>query len=147
MANIRLPVDITPITNGLKGISEALGQIRDSVALLPEVAVTLEEIRKGVALMGDEVHSMRKGVDELSGEVKGMRSAVEPLVAHLDHVADRVDALEPRLEDMSLAIHPLRRAGEKLRRRERNGEPVGDLDAAEGAPGEDITPAEGRSPE
>jgi hypothetical protein len=70
---------------------------------------------------------MRTGVDDLRVEVKGMRGSVEPMVAHLDIVAARVKALEPRLEEMSLAIHPLRRATGRLTRR-RNGEPEADLD-------------------
>ena len=60
--------------------------------------------------MAEEVHLMRTGVDELGVEVKGMRAAVDPMVEHLDVVAVKVAALEPRLEDLSLAIHPMRRA-------------------------------------
>lgn len=124
---MRLPVDLPPITSGLRSISETMGTIRDSVALLPRVAETLDEIREGVKIMGDEVHRMRTGVDELQGEVKGMRRAVDPLVEHLDIVAARVEELEPRLEDLSLAIHPLRRATGRLgRRRTANGEADGD---------------------
>ena len=55
------------------------------------------------------------------------------MVAHLDVVAARVEALEPRLEDLSLAIHPLRRATGRLgRRRAANGE-LPDEEAAEEA--------------
>ena len=123
--NVKLPLDLTPITEGLRSISETMRAIRDSVALLPQVAETLSEIHEGVRFMGDEVHTMRKGVDELGVEVKGMRAAVDPMVDHLDLVAARIEGLEPRLEDLSLAIHPLRRATGKLgRRRAANGEPV-----------------------
>ncbi len=107
----------------LRSILEAMGEIRDSLALLPRVADTLAEIQEGVRFMADEVHTMRKGVDDMGVEVKGMRTAVDPMVAHLDAVALRVEALEPRLEDLSLAIHPFRRATGKLgRRRAANGE-------------------------
>ena len=120
---MKLPVDINPLGD-LRSILEAMGEIRDSLALLPRVAETLVEIQAGVKFMADEVHTMRTGVDDLGVEVKGMRAAVDPLVAHLDLVAKRVEELEPRLEDLSLAIHPLRRATGKLgRRRTANGEP------------------------
>jgi len=129
--NVKLPLDITPITDGLRSISETMRSIRDSVALLPEVAATLAEIRDGVQAMGEEVHTMRRGVDELGVEVNGMRAG---LVEHLDLVAARVEALEPRLEDLSLAIHPLRRATGKLgRRRAANGDlPDGDVQTSSG---------------
>ena len=93
--------------------------VRDSVAILPEVAKTLEEIRKATISMAEEVHLMRVGVDGLGEEVEGMRAAVEPLVPHMDVVAARIEALEPRLEDLSLALHPMRRL---TRRRGANGD-------------------------
>lgn len=119
MANLRLPIDIGPITDALREVSESLKLVRDSVALLPEVAKSLEEIREGVGTMADEVHRMRMGVDGLGDEVQGMRAAVEPLVPHMDVVAARIEALEPRLEDLSLALHPMRRL---TRRRGTNGD-------------------------
>jgi hypothetical protein len=120
---VKLPVDINPLGD-LRSILEAMGEIRDSLALLPKVAGSLAEIEAGVKFMADEVHTMRTGVDALGVEVKGMRGAVDPMVAHLDVVAERIERLEPRLEGMSLAIHPLRRATGKLgRRRGANGEP------------------------
>ena len=119
---MRLPLDLGPITEGLRSISETMRTIRDSVALLPDVAETLVEIQKGVERMGDEVHRMRVGVDVLGDEVRGMRAAVEPLEAQLDMVGDQVQHLGPKLEEVSLAIHPLRRATTKLgRRRAANG--------------------------
>ena len=71
MANLRLPLDIAPITDGLRTISETMKVMRDSVAILPQVAETLEEIHKATRSMADEVHMMRVGVDGLSEEVKG----------------------------------------------------------------------------
>ncbi len=123
MANLRIPIDIGPITDGLRDISASLRLVRDSVALLPEVAKSLEEIREATSAMAKEVHQMRTGVDGLGDEVKSMRTALEPMVSHLDVVAERVGALEPRLEDLSLALHPMRRATGKLgRRRAANGD-------------------------
>ncbi len=116
-------IDLSPVTDGLGSISESIRVIRDSVSLLPEVVKNLEEIQKGVRYMADEVHKMRVGVDGLGGEVHAMRLAVEPLVEHLDKVSANVEALEPRLEDLNLAIHPFRRATSKVsRRRLANGQ-------------------------
>jgi hypothetical protein len=144
--NVKLPLDLTPITEGLRSISETMRTIRDSVALLPQVAETLAEIQQGVESMGTEVRTMRMGVDELGVEVKGMRSAVDPMVAHLDVVAARIEALEPRLEDLSLAIHPLRRATGRLgRRRAANGE--AELDGDQTSSGENVSQAAGSAEE
>ena len=144
--NVKLPLDLTPISEGLRSISEAMGAIRDSVALLPQVAETLAEIQQGVKVMGDEVHTMRKGVDALGVEVKGMRAAVDPMVDHLDLVAARIEGLEPRLEDLSLAIHPLRRATGKLgRRRAANGDAAVDEDQT--SSGENVSQAAGSAEE
>lgn len=150
MANLRLPIDLAPITDGLRTISETMKVMRDSVAILPEVATTLEEIRKATVSMGEEVHRMRVGVDTLAEEVDGMRAAVEPLVPHMDIVAARIEALEPRLEDLSLALHPMRRATGKLgRRRAANGDvPVelGTDEVAQIDSGENVSQSDG-SPE
>jgi uncharacterized protein YoxC len=144
--NVKLPLDLTPITEGLRSISETMRTIRDSVALLPQVAETLAEIQQGVEFMGEEVHTMRKGVDDLGVEVKGMRAAVDPMVEHLDLVAARVEALEPRLEDLSLAIHPLRRATGKLgRRRAANG--ADGLEEDQTSSGENVSQAAGSAEE
>jgi uncharacterized protein YoxC len=144
--NVKLPLDLTPITEGLRSISETMRAIRDSVALLPQVAETLAEIQEGVKFMGDEVQTMRKGVDELGVEVKGMRTAVDPMVEHLDLVAARIEGLEPRLEDLSLAIHPLRRASGKLgRRRAANGD--AGLDEDQTSSGENVSQAAGSADE
>ena len=61
---------------------------------------------RGVKYMSDEVHLMRTGVDDLRVEDSSMRGSVEPMVEHLDIVAARVEALGPRLEDMSLRDPP-----------------------------------------
>ena len=151
MANLRLPIDLAPITDGLRTISETMKVMRDSVAILPEVAKTLEKIHKATRSMADEVHLMRVGVDDLGEEVKGMRVAVEPLVSHLDHVAERIERLEPRLEDLSLALHPLRRATGKLgRARLANGQTVAEAEAEELAQtdsGENVSHADGSAEE
>jgi hypothetical protein len=110
------------------------------------VAETLADIQEGVRFMGEEVHTMRKGVDELGVEVKGMRAAVDPMVEHLDGVAARIEGLEPRLEDLSLAIHPLRRATGKLgRRRSANGD--AGLDSDQTSSGENVSQDAGSAEE
>jgi hypothetical protein len=144
--NVKLPLDLTPITEGLRSISETMRAIRDSVALLPQVAETLADIQRGVRFMGEEVHSMRKGVDGLGVEVQGMRGAVDPMVEHLDGVAARIEGLEPRLEDFSLAIHPLRRATGRLgRRRSANGD--AGLDSDQTSSGENVSQDAGSAEE
>jgi len=149
VANLRLPIDLAPITDGLRTISETMKTMRDSVAILPEVAASLEEIQKATVSMAKEVHLMRVGVDALGKEVDGMRAAVEPLVPHMDLVAERVERLEPRLEDLSLALHPLRRAtGKRARRRVSNDDSV-EVAAEESAQtesGENVSQSDG-SPE
>lgn len=93
--NVKLPLDLTPITEGLRSISETMRAIRDSVALLPQVAETLAEIQDGV-----------------------------------------------KFEDLSLAIHPLRRATGKLgRRRAANGDAGSDEDQT--SSGENVSQAAG----
>lgn len=147
MANLRLPIDLAPITDGLRTISETMKVMRDSVAILPQVADTLEEIHEATVSMAAEVHLMRVGVDGLGEEVKAMRVAVEPLVSHLDEVAVKIERLEPRLEDLSLAIHPLRRATGKLgRRRLADGQTVEEAAAEELAQtdsGENVSQSDG----
>lgn len=132
MANLKLPLDITPITEGLRGISESLKVMRDSLTVLPDVAKSLGEIERLTKFMSDEVHTMRKGVDDLAVEVRSLSGSLEPLVPHIDLLVTGVEALEPRLEDLSLAIHPLRRATGKLgRRRAGNGDPAEVAEALE----------------
>jgi hypothetical protein len=139
-------VELDPLTKGIGSISESIRIIRDSVALLPDLLEKLEGIEEGVRFMADEVHKMRLGVDSLGGEVEGVRTAVAPLVPHMDRVAERVERLEPRLEDLSLALHPFRRAGSKFsRQRLANGlaEEV-HLDATDQTEsGENVSQAEG----
>lgn len=148
---MRLPLDLGPVADGLRSISETMTTIRDSVALLPDIARTLAEIEEGVNFMGREVHTMRKGVDALGVEVRGMRESVEPMVSHLDIVAERIERLEPKLEEVSLAIHPLRRASGKLgRRRAVNGDvpdAATERPADQTSSGENVSQAEGSAPE
>ena len=134
---MKVPVDIGPLTEGLRSIGETMRTIRDSVSLLPEVAETLGEIQAGVQRMGDEVHLMRVGVDDLRVEVRGVQTAVEPLSDHLDLVAAGIARLEPKLDEMSLAIHPLRRATGRLTRPRRGSED------AQTSSGENVSQADG----
>ncbi|MDQ3572680.1 MAG: hypothetical protein M3383_07465 [Actinomycetota bacterium] len=137
----------------LKPISDTMATIRDAVSLLPNVLRTLDGIHDGVREMGDEVHRMRLGVDEMAVEVKAMKTGVEPLDAQLEKVAANIDNLEPRLEDLSLALHPMRRATGKLgRRRVRTAEGavieldesgIGELSEGQTEPGENVSHADG----
>lgn len=152
---MRNPLDLRPVLDGLRQISEVLPAIRDSVVVLPEVAASLANIEAAVQTMGEEVHRMRLGVDELTHEVKELQAGLE---THLDRVGDRVARLEPMLDEMSLAIHPLRRATGRLGRRGRgNGEAqtdggapdseVSDAPADQISSGENVSQAEGSAEE
>ncbi len=113
---MKLP-DLGPIAQGIKSIQETILTIRDSVALLPEVAKSLEEIRKGMNFMGSEVHRMRLGVDELTVEVAKMVDGVEPLDGRLGEVSSHIEKLEPKLDELRDTLHPLRRVGKRMGRR------------------------------
>ncbi len=117
-----------------------MAAIRDAVSLLPRVVRTLDGIQTGVDVMGDEVHRMRLGVDQMAVEVQSMSASVAPLDAQLEKVATRIDNLEPRLEDLSLALHPMRRASGKLGRR-RADDALNGADQTES--GENVSQAEG----
>ncbi|CAN5627101.1 hypothetical protein BH10ACT11_BH10ACT11_19380 [soil metagenome] len=114
---MKLPIDLNPITDGIRSIQESMLTIRDSIGLLPEVAKTLEEIRKGMDFMGSEVHRMRLGVDELTVEVAKMVDGVEPLEGKLVEVSGHIERLEPKLDELRDTLHPLRRVGKRMGRR------------------------------
>jgi hypothetical protein len=77
-----------------------LRTIADGIRILPELLSELASIRAHVESMEDEVGRMRRGVDRLDGEVVAMR-----------------ESMESELRDVGLAVHPLRRTTQRLRRR------------------------------
>lgn len=100
----RLPVDLMQVPRLL---SNALGDIRtiaEGMTVLPQLLLTLGTIRDRV--------------DSLDGEVRQMRAAVEEMGGDVGELNDSFARIEPHLEDVSRVAHPLRRIGERARRRE-----------------------------
>ena len=62
--------------------------------------------------------TIRDRVDSLDGEVRQMRAAVEEMGGDVGELNDSFARIEPHLEDVSRVAHPLRRIGERARRRE-----------------------------
>ena len=71
--NVKLPLDLTPITEGLRSISDTMRAIRDSVALLPQVAETLADIQEGVRKLCEGRFPMEvvRGLEEAGGIDRG----------------------------------------------------------------------------
>jgi hypothetical protein len=86
------------------GALEDLRTIAESVRVLPEVARTLASIEAETAAMSNEVKLMRKGVDRLGDKVDG-------LDGDMLRVANGVEPLDAKLDDVRRALHPLSRAG------------------------------------
>ena len=100
----RLPVDLMQVPRLL---SNALGDIRtiaEAMTVLPQLLLTLGTIRDRL--------------DSLDGEVRQMRAAVEEMGGDVGELNDSFARIEPHLEDVSRVAHPLRRIGERARRRE-----------------------------
>ena len=100
----RLPVDLMQVPRLL---SNALGDIRtiaEGMTVLPQLLLTLGTIRDRV--------------DSLDAEVRQMRAAVEEMGGDVGELNDSFARIEPHLEDVSRVAHPLRRIGERARRRE-----------------------------
>ena len=100
----RLPVDLMQVPRLL---SNALGDIRtiaEGMTVLPQLLLTLGTIRDRV--------------DSLDAEVRQMRAAVEEMGGDVGELNDSFARIEPHLEDLSRVAHPLRRIGERARRRE-----------------------------
>ncbi|HEX2129547.1 MAG TPA: hypothetical protein VHF58_10060 [Solirubrobacterales bacterium] len=88
-------------------LGNVLGDIRtiaEGMATLPRLLTALNSIESKVEVLNDEVHKMRTRVDSMADDVGDVRGGI--------------DRLEPHLEDMTKVVHPLRRIGERARRRE-----------------------------
>jgi hypothetical protein len=86
------------------GALEDLRTIAESVRVLPDVARTLASIEAETAVMSNEVKLMRQGVDRLGDKVDGLDE-------EMLKVADGVQPLDSKLDDVRRALHPLSRAG------------------------------------
>jgi hypothetical protein len=85
----------------LPTVLQDLRTIAESVRVLPRAIEELAAIRSHVEVLNDEVHRMRRGVDTVNEGVVELRETVSS-----------------ELEDIDLAVHPLRRTRRKLSRRE-----------------------------
>ena len=99
----RLPVDVMQLPRLLGGALADIRTIAEGMAVLPKLLVTLNGIQGKVESLDDEVKQMRAAVESMGGDVSGLEQSIS--------------RLEPHLEDVSLAAHPLRRLGKRTRRR------------------------------
>ena len=102
------PLDLPRIIGGVLADIRA---IADGMAVLPRLLGALNAIESRVDTLNEEVVQMRAGVESMGGDVAEMRDAVQ--------------RVEPHLEEVSRAVHPLRRITGRTRRQERH-EPGGD---------------------
>jgi hypothetical protein len=86
----------------LVGALGDLHSIAQSARVLPEVARRLASIDERMDHMDAEVTRMRQGVDAIGTQTGGVREGVERLEPHLDELRD--------------ALHPLRRTAGRMRR-------------------------------
>jgi hypothetical protein len=100
----RVPVDLLTIPRLLGGALADIRAIAEGMSVLPRLADTLEAIRTQV--------------DSLEDEVKRMRAAVESMGGDVSEVQAGIARVEPHLEEVSKVAHPLRRLGNRARRRD-----------------------------
>jgi hypothetical protein len=81
---------------------------------LHRIILSLETIADHVISLDEEFKRMNQSVTEMRDEVKLMSGAVQPLDQRLQEVREGFERIEPMLDTMNLAIHPLRRARRKL---------------------------------
>jgi len=74
-----LPAGIAGAQRFLGGAIGELGAISRSLAILPEIARTLHEIRGDVRSLDAEVTRMREAVERIEAEVGDVRRTVRPL--------------------------------------------------------------------
>ena len=86
------------------GVLADIRTIAEGMAVLPKLLGALDSVDARLEDIDSEVRLMRARVDKMEGNVGGMKDAVE--------------RLEPQLEDVTRVVHPLRRLGDRTRRRE-----------------------------
>jgi hypothetical protein len=85
-------------------IGGALADIRtiaEGMAVLPRLLDALNAIEARVTVLDEEVRLMRASVDSMGGDVSELRAGI--------------DRVEPRLEEVTRIVHPLRRIGDRAR--------------------------------
>jgi hypothetical protein len=100
----RIPIDVMQVPRLLGGMLTDIRTIAEGMAVLPKLLLTLDRIQGQVESLGDEVKEMRASVDSMGGDVSELQGGIS--------------RLEPHLEDVSRAAHPLRRIGDRARRRD-----------------------------
>ena len=100
----RGPLDVMQIPRLLGGALNDLRTIAEGMATLPKLLLSLDRIGTRVDSLDDEVKKMRAAVESMGGDVAGLEQSIS--------------RLEPHLEDVSRAAHPLRRLGNRTRRRD-----------------------------
>ena len=99
----RRGMDVMQIPRLIGGALADIRTIAENMATLPKLLVSLDGIKGRVDSLDDEVKKMRAAVENMGGDVSGLEQSIS--------------RLEPHLEDVSLAAHPLRRLGNRTRRR------------------------------
>jgi hypothetical protein len=100
----RIPIDVLQVPRLLGGMLTDIRTIAEGMAVLPKLLLTLDRIQGKVESLDEEVKQMRASVDSMGGDVSELRGGIS--------------RLEPHLEDVSRATHPLRRIGDRARRRD-----------------------------
>ena len=100
----RVPIDVMQVPRLLRGMLSDIRTIAEGMAVLPKLLLTLDRIQGQVESLDDEVKKMRASVDSMGGDVSELRGGIS--------------RLEPHLEDVSKVAHPLRRIGDRARRRD-----------------------------
>ena len=96
-------IDVMQIPRLLGGALSDLRSIAEGIAVLPKLLLSLEVIQTRVESLDDEVKQMRTAVEGMGGDVSELQQGIE--------------RLEPHLEDVSRVAHPLKRIGNRTRRR------------------------------
>jgi peptidoglycan hydrolase CwlO-like protein len=100
----RIPFDVLGLPRLLGGMIADIRTIADGMAVLPKLLATLDGIQAKVDSLDDEVKRMHASVESMGGDVSELQGDIS--------------RLEPHLEDVSRVAHPLRRIGERARRRD-----------------------------
>ena len=103
----------SPVERLLAPVSDVRA-LSSLVRELGTIVRNLETIAEAVVSLDREFKQMNKSVTEMRDEVKVMRAGVDPLNERLIEVRDRFERIEPALAEMSMTLHPLKRARRKL---------------------------------
>lgn len=100
----RIPIDVMQVPRLVGGMLTDIRTIAEGMAVLPKLLLSLDRIHGKVESLDDEVKQMRASVDRMGGDVSELQGGIS--------------RLEPHLEDVSKLAHPLRRIGDRARRRD-----------------------------